>query len=76
MSSEQNDTGRRAATIRDVATMAGVGIATVSRVINGKPVTPDLAERVTRAAELLRVSFRQFRYKLQKFQQRRPDPPR
>jgi len=30
----------------------------------------------TRAAELLRVSFRQFRYKLQKFQQRRPDPPR
>jgi two-component system response regulator PilR (NtrC family) len=28
----------------------------------------------TRAAELLRVSFRQFRYKLQKFQQR--EPPR
>ncbi|MEU9173493.1 LacI family DNA-binding transcriptional regulator [Streptomyces sp. NPDC048420] len=53
MSSEQNDTGRRAATIRDVATMAGVGIATVSRVINGKPVTPDLAKRVTRAAEQL-----------------------
>lgn len=39
--------------MRDVATMAGVGIATVSRVVNGKPVTPDLAERVTRAAELL-----------------------
>jgi two-component system response regulator PilR (NtrC family) len=30
----------------------------------------------TRAAELLRVSFRQFRYKLQKFQQRRPDRPK
>ena len=30
----------------------------------------------TRAAELLRVSFRQFRYKLQKFQQRRVDRPR
>lgn len=39
--------------MRDVATMAGVGIATVSRVVNGKPVTPDLAERVTRAAEQL-----------------------
>ncbi|WP_258053324.1 LacI family DNA-binding transcriptional regulator [Streptomyces sp. Ru72] len=53
MSSQQNDTGRRPATMRDVATMAGVGVATVSRVVNGKPVTPDLAERVTRAAELL-----------------------
>jgi two-component system response regulator PilR (NtrC family) len=30
----------------------------------------------TRAAELLRVSFRQFRYKLQKFQQRQNDSPR
>ncbi|WP_069768286.1 LacI family DNA-binding transcriptional regulator [Streptomyces sp. LUP30] len=39
--------------MRDVATMAGVGIATVSRVVNGKPVTPDLAERVERAAESL-----------------------
>jgi two-component system response regulator PilR (NtrC family) len=29
----------------------------------------------TRAAELLRVSFRQFRYKLQKFHQRRTEPP-
>ena len=28
----------------------------------------------TRAAELLRVSFRQFRYKLQKFHQRRAEP--
>jgi LacI family transcriptional regulator len=40
--------------MRDVATMAGVGIATVSRVVNGKPgVAPDLVERVSRAAELL-----------------------
>ncbi|MEH0544984.1 LacI family DNA-binding transcriptional regulator [Streptomyces sp. B21-105] len=53
MPSQQDDTGRRSATMRDVATMAGVGIATVSRVVNGKPVTPDLAERVTRAAETL-----------------------
>ena len=30
----------------------------------------------TRAAELLRVSFRQFRYKLQKFHQRRSEPPK
>jgi two-component system response regulator PilR (NtrC family) len=30
----------------------------------------------TRAAELLRVSFRQFRYKLQKFHQRRAEPPK
>jgi LacI family transcriptional regulator len=52
LSSEHNDNGRRS-TMRDVATMAGVGIATVSRVVNGKPVTPDLAERVTRAAEQL-----------------------
>jgi LacI family transcriptional regulator len=52
--SPENDTGRRSATMRDVATVAGVGIATVSRVVNGKSgVTPDLAERVTRAAELL-----------------------
>ncbi|MER5508095.1 LacI family DNA-binding transcriptional regulator [Streptomyces sp. NPDC002766] len=53
MPSQHNDTGRRPATMRDVATMAGVGIATVSRVVNGKPVTPDLAERVKRAAESL-----------------------
>ena len=30
----------------------------------------------TRAAELLRVSFRQFRYKLQKFQPKSGEPPR
>ncbi|WP_406436915.1 LacI family transcriptional regulator [Streptomyces sp. NBC_00631] len=54
MPDSENDAGRRSATMRDVATMAGVGIATVSRVVNGKPgVTPDLAEKVTRAAELL-----------------------
>jgi two-component system response regulator PilR (NtrC family) len=30
----------------------------------------------THAAELLRVSFRQFRYKLQKFHQRRGEEPK
>ncbi|MCX5425014.1 LacI family DNA-binding transcriptional regulator [Streptomyces sp. NBC_00078] len=39
--------------MRDVATAAGVGLATVSRVVNGQSVTPDLAERVTQAAESL-----------------------
>src|SRR4051812_21973141 len=51
--SQHNGRGRRAATMRDVATAAGVGLATVSRVVNGQSVTPDLAERVTRAAESL-----------------------
>ncbi len=50
----QGGHGARAVTMRDVASRAGVGIATVSRVVNGKPgVTPDLVERVTRAAQLL-----------------------
>jgi LacI family transcriptional regulator len=40
--------------MREVATLAGVGIATVSRVVNGKPgVAPELTERVERAAEML-----------------------
>ena len=40
--------------MRDVAALAKVGIATVSRVVNGKPgVAPDLVERVTRAARML-----------------------
>lgn len=44
----------RIVTMRDVAARAGVGIATVSRVVNRKPgVTADLVERVTRAAEAL-----------------------
>jgi LacI family transcriptional regulator len=48
------DTARRAATMRDVARLAGVGLATVSRVINGKPgVAPELIERVTHATRTL-----------------------
>lgn len=44
----------RSATMREVASLAKVGIATVSRVVNGKPgVAPDLVERVTRAAQML-----------------------
>jgi LacI family transcriptional regulator len=41
-------------TMRDVARQAGVGLATVSRVINGKPgVAADLVERVNEAAGAL-----------------------
>ena len=44
----------RAATMRDVARQAGVGLATVSRVINGKPgVAPELVRRVTETARAL-----------------------
>jgi LacI family transcriptional regulator len=40
--------------MRDVASRAGVGLATVSRVINGKPgVAADLVERVNEAARAL-----------------------
>lgn len=45
---------RRRATMRDVARHAGVGLATVSRVVNGAPgVAPALVERVTEAARAL-----------------------
>ena len=41
-------------TMRDVAALAGVGIKTVSRVVNGVPtVAPDLVERVRSAADKL-----------------------
>lgn len=41
-------------TLRDVAALAGVGIKTVSRVVNGEPgVSPATAERVRRATEQL-----------------------
>ncbi len=44
----------RAATMRDVARHAGVGLATVSRVINGKPgVASELERRVEEAARAL-----------------------
>ncbi len=40
--------------MRDVASLAGVSVSTVSRVVNGSPpVAPDLAERVERAVEML-----------------------
>ncbi|MEV6833131.1 LacI family DNA-binding transcriptional regulator [Streptomyces sp. NPDC051133] len=43
--------------MRDVATAAGVGLATVSRVFSGAPgVRPEVAERVTAAA--LRLGYR------------------
>src|SRR6185503_5561943 len=45
--------GRRP-TMKEVAAVAGVSLATVSRVVNGGPtVRADLAERVQRAVDLL-----------------------
>lgn len=42
---------RPRSTMRDVAALAGVGIKTVSRVVNGeRGVSPEMAERVNRAA--------------------------
>lgn len=46
-----SDRGR--ATMKDVAALAGVGLATVSRVINGVPVAPHLTGRVLDAARQL-----------------------
>lgn len=44
----------RPATMKDVATLAGVGLATVSRVVNGTAnVNPDLVWRVTEASRKL-----------------------
>ena len=49
MSNSTNNHGKRA-TIRGVASAAGVSIATVSRVLNGRPdVAPDTREAVLRA---------------------------
>ena len=46
--------GARRPTMREVATLAGVSLATVSRVINAEgSVRPDLAERVQEAVALL-----------------------
>ena len=45
------------ATIRDIADRAGVSIATVSRVLNGRPdVAPDTREAVLEVARQLRFS--------------------
>lgn len=44
------------ATIYDVAARAGVSPATVSRVLNGRPVSPDRTALVLRAAEDLRYT--------------------
>lgn len=45
---------RERATMRDVAALAGVGLKTVSRVVNGVPtVAPELAERVRTAMDKL-----------------------
>ncbi|WP_322746801.1 LacI family DNA-binding transcriptional regulator [Cellulomonas sp. S1-8] len=47
-------TPRRRATMRDVAALAGVGIKTVSRVVNGEPgVSGAMAQRVNEAARAL-----------------------
>jgi len=47
----------RPATMKDVATLAGVGLATVSRVVNGTAnVNPDLVRRVTEAS--LKLGYR------------------
>jgi LacI family transcriptional regulator len=55
--SERDADVRPRATIRDVAALAGVGLKTVSRVINGEPgVSPELTARVRDAAE--RLDFR------------------
>lgn len=44
---------KKAPTIRTVAAKAGVGVGTVSRVLNGGPVSPELVEKVTRAVAAL-----------------------
>ena len=65
MSVEEGRTGRRPSTraddgrsgrrptMREVAAIAGVSLSTVSRVINGVDVQPELARRVQDAVELL-----------------------
>src|SRR5215213_9265801 len=53
-SMEAGRNGARRPTMKEVATLAGVSLATVSRVVNGDgKVRPDLAERVREAVALL-----------------------
>src|SRR5215216_3837941 len=53
-SSRTATNGARRPTMKEVATLAGVSLATVSRVVNGDgKVRPDLAERVHEAVSLL-----------------------
>jgi LacI family transcriptional regulator len=47
------DAQQRRPTMKDVATLAGVSLSTVSRVVNGDPGRPHLAKRVQDAVELL-----------------------
>ena len=55
MSPSGSTPGAPRATIRDVAALAGVGIKTVSRVINDEPnVSPQMRARVERAVDALR----------------------
>ena len=57
MSATRSAASRPRATIRDVAALAGVGIKTVSRVINEEPnVSPQMRERVQRA--VLALNFK------------------
>jgi LacI family transcriptional regulator len=52
------DTGRQRSTIREIAGVAGVSIATVSRVLNGRPdVAPDTREAVLRVVRDLDFSM-------------------
>jgi LacI family transcriptional regulator len=43
----------RQPTMKDVAALAGVSLSTVSRVVNGDPGRPELAEKVQRAIDVL-----------------------
>ena len=52
--SADTDGARRHATMRDVAALAGVGLKTVSRVVNDEPnVSSETKERVERAIDAL-----------------------
>src|SRR5262245_31822060 len=57
IASDEDQRGRSRSTIRDVASAAGVSIATVSRVLNGRPdVASETREKVLRVARELRFT--------------------